>query len=45
LLQSGNFTVSEVAFQIGFNDAGYFSKCFKEKYNITPTDFLKTIKN
>jgi signal transduction histidine kinase/ligand-binding sensor domain-containing protein/AraC-like DNA-binding protein len=45
LLQTDEFTIAEVAYQIGFSDPGYFSKCFKEKYNITPTDFLKTFRN
>lgn len=44
LLETGNFTVSEIAYQVGFNDAGYFSKCFKEKYNQPPTEFLKAIR-
>jgi signal transduction histidine kinase/ligand-binding sensor domain-containing protein/DNA-binding NarL/FixJ family response regulator len=44
LLQTGEFTISEIAYQLGFSDAGYFSKCFKEKYNTKPTDIIKATK-
>jgi signal transduction histidine kinase/ligand-binding sensor domain-containing protein/DNA-binding response OmpR family regulator len=44
LLETGNFNIGEVAYQIGFSDAGYFSKCFKNKYHITPTQFLQSVK-
>ena len=44
LLETGEFTISEIAFKLGFNDAGYFTKCFKEKYKTTPTAILKSIK-
>lgn len=39
LLESGKYNVSEVSFQIGMNDARYFSKCFKHKYGMTPSEF------
>lgn len=41
LLDTGEFTVTEVAYKIGFNSSGYFSTCFKEKYKISPSDYLK----
>jgi signal transduction histidine kinase/ligand-binding sensor domain-containing protein/DNA-binding response OmpR family regulator len=41
LLETSEYTVSEIAFMLGFSDAGYFTKCFKDKYNITPTDVLR----
>jgi AraC-like DNA-binding protein len=45
LLETGQYNVSEVSFQIGMNDARYFSKCFKQKYGMTPTEFKnKSIK-
>jgi len=39
LLDTGQFNVSEVSFQIGMNDARYFSKCFKQKYGMTPSEY------
>ena len=38
LLLTTNKTVSEIAFEVGFNTPGYFSKCFKEQYGKMPTD-------
>ena len=35
--------VSEVAYAVGFEDPFYFSKCFKEHFNFTPTDYKKGI--
>jgi AraC-like DNA-binding protein len=39
LLDSGLYNVSEVSFQIGMNDARYFSKCFKQKFGTTPSEY------
>lgn len=41
LLQDKGLTVAEVAYSTGFNDPAYFSKCFKEMYAKTPTDFIQ----
>lgn len=39
MLSRGTYTVSEVAYSIGFNDLSYFGKCFKKAYGISPSDF------
>ena len=36
LLGSTTKTVAEIAFEVGFNTPGYFSKCFKEQYGKQP---------
>ncbi|MEN8251116.1 MAG: helix-turn-helix domain-containing protein [Bacteroidota bacterium] len=36
LLKDTSYTVSEVAFQVGFGSSTYFSKCFHEYYGYTP---------
>ena len=41
-LKSQNMTISEVAFQCGFNDSNYFSKKFKKTTGYTPGKFKKT---
>lgn len=33
--------IAEIAFLVGFNDPKYFSKCFKEKYGVTPSEYKK----
>lgn len=41
LLSSGKFTVSEVAYQVGFTSPDYFRKCFKEQFGRTPSEFAE----
>lgn len=31
--------ISEVAFEVGFNDSKYFSRCFKREFGMTPKEF------
>ena len=40
LLKQSDATISEVAYQIGFNTPSYFIKCFKETYGCTPNEYL-----
>ena len=40
LLKNTDMTVSEVAFAVGFKESGYYGKCFRKKYNQTPTEFM-----
>lgn len=35
-------TISEIAYDSGFNSPSYFSKCFQKRYGITPSDFVNT---
>jgi DNA-binding response OmpR family regulator len=41
LLKKGSSNVSEIAYDLGFNSLSYFSRCFKEVYHITPTEYMK----
>lgn len=40
LLEKSDSTISEIAYQTGFNSPSYFIKCFKEVYHCTPSDYL-----
>ncbi|RRB03974.1 hybrid sensor histidine kinase/response regulator transcription factor [Larkinella rosea] len=40
LLESGHYNVSEVAWQVGFNDPAYFSRCFKKEFGKAPLEFV-----
>ncbi len=41
-LKQGKLSVTEVMYMVGFTTASYFSKCFKEKYGVTPSEYIKT---
>jgi signal transduction histidine kinase/ligand-binding sensor domain-containing protein/DNA-binding response OmpR family regulator len=41
LLDAGAGNISEIAYSVGFNNAKYFSTCFKAKYEVTPTEYVK----
>jgi signal transduction histidine kinase/DNA-binding response OmpR family regulator len=41
LMDAGENNISDVAYTVGFNNAKYFSTCFKEYYNMSPTGYLK----
>ena len=38
LLLSTTKSVSEIAFEVGFNTPSYFSNCFKKQFGKYPTD-------
>lgn len=42
LLRTGQFSVSEMAYKVGFSDPGYFSRCFREQFHMSPAEYLKT---
>ncbi|WP_158995653.1 hybrid sensor histidine kinase/response regulator transcription factor [Mucilaginibacter sp. L196] len=44
LLDTGMYTISEAGYMAGFNSLAYFSTCFKEKYKLSPSAYLKKIK-
>lgn len=39
LISNENFTISEVAYRVGFSDPKYFSRVFSEEYGISPLEF------
>ncbi|WP_456442172.1 hybrid sensor histidine kinase/response regulator transcription factor [Psychroserpens sp.] len=43
LLKKSDINISQVGYQVGFNNHSYFTKCFKLKYDCTPTEYA--IKN
>lgn len=40
LLKSSDANISDICYSVGFNDPAYFSKCFKEVYHCTPSEYL-----
>ena len=39
LLKDSQMSVSEIAYQIGFNDPYYFSRSFKKNFNVSPKKY------
>ncbi len=43
LMKTTDLNISQIVYTIGFTSRSYFSKIFKEKYNMTPNEFKKQI--
>lgn len=41
LLKTSKLSISEIAYDCGFSDVGYFSKVFKNNYHILPSELRK----
>lgn len=39
LLNGTNLTIVEISIRVGFSSPRYFSKCFREKYGVLPTEY------
>lgn len=39
MIENNTGTISEIAYEVGFNSPSYFSKSFKEKFGASPSDF------
>lgn len=39
LIKQGDYTMTQIAYMVGINDPRYFSKCFKQYYDMTPTEY------
>jgi len=43
LASGGQQNISEIAFDVGFNDPKYFSRIFRKVYGVTPSEFVKDL--
>lgn len=41
LLTEGNHTISEISYLVGLNSVAYFRQCFKEEFEMTPSEYLR----
>src|SRR5690606_14161891 len=39
LLETGELNISEVTYEVGFNDLKYFRSCFKKEFGVNPSQF------
>ena len=44
-LKSGQYSVSETSYKVGFSDPGYFSRSFKKHFGMSPADYIKQFKS
>lgn len=38
--ETRNMNISEIAYEVGFNDPKYFTRCFTRHFNVTPSSML-----
>jgi AraC-like DNA-binding protein len=43
LLNEEDYSITEIVYQTGFESRSYFNKCFKKKYDITPSEYRKNL--
>ncbi|WP_258103478.1 two-component regulator propeller domain-containing protein [Marinoscillum sp. MHG1-6] len=42
LLEQNKLNVNEVCYKTGFQDTGYFRKCFRKEFGVSPTEYLQS---
>ena len=45
LLIEGDLSIKQIAYSVGFSNSKYFSTVFKKYYGLSPTEFLKSLKD
>lgn len=45
LLETTDMSIMEIAVKVGVNNISYFNKIFKKKFNLTPKEYRKNLKN
>lgn len=45
LIKNTNYSLTHICFEAGFNSSSYFSSCFKQYFNMTPTQYRNSENN
>lgn len=40
-MKSGNGTIKEISYMVGFSDPNYFSRIFKKHTDLSPSEFIR----
>ncbi|MDO4162945.1 MAG: two-component regulator propeller domain-containing protein [Bacteroides sp.] len=43
LIETGEYSMTQISYMVGINDPRYFSKCFKQKMGMTPTEYREKV--
>ena len=44
LLEKTNLTIGEIAYRVGYQDAGYFSRLFQREMSVAPFEYRQTVR-
>jgi AraC-like DNA-binding protein len=45
LLEQHSGNISEIAYQVGFNNPAYFAECFRKLFGVSPKEYASQAKN
>lgn len=43
LMKTGDYSLLDISIKVGFSSLSYFSKSFKQQFNITPSEYIKKL--
>lgn len=43
LIESNRGNIAQIAFETGFSNPSYFSKCFKKRFGVSPSDYREVV--
>ena len=41
-LMKDGYSISEIAYTLGFSSSAYFRQCFKDEFGMSPTEYIKS---
>jgi YesN/AraC family two-component response regulator len=44
LLRNSGKTIAEIAFEVGFSSPSYYTRCFREQFKMSPTEYMQNKK-
>lgn len=45
MIAKGGYSISQIAYKTGFNDSHYFSKAFRKRFGMSPSEYRKSLKD